>query len=174
MQTARDGVGLRYVQGQRALYRRALIAWCSLGLVLGVCSGYAAMHPLSIEDLARKADMMVLGTVIQQTSAWNAQYTAIHTDVTLAVERVLIGRQEGEVTLRVPGGRVGSMGMRTSIDAEFQDGQRVIVCLDTHTVPSTVVGMQQGKFEVRDNTVTRAGERWSLAAFIEAVRTAAR
>jgi len=66
------------------------------------------------------------------------------------------------------------MGMRTSTDAVFQEGERVIVFLDTSPVPSTVVGMQQGKFEVKDNMVTRADETWSLDAFIAAVRTAAR
>ena len=71
------------------------MAWCSLVLVLGVCTGYAAMLKLSMEDLARKADTIVLGTVIQQESAWDAQHTAIYTTVTLAVERVLVGTAAG-------------------------------------------------------------------------------
>ena len=174
MQTARDGVGLRYVHVWHAPYRRVLIAWCSLVLVLGMGSGYAAMSTVPVEDLARKANTIVLGTVTRLESAWDARYTAIHTDVTLTVELVLIGRHEEEVTLRVLGGIVGGMGMRTSIDAVFRNGERVIVCLNTHTVPYTVVGMQQGKFEVTDNTVIRASEYWDLEAFIEAVRTAAR
>ena len=90
------------------------MAWCSLVLVLGVCTGHAAMRKLSMEDLVRKADTIVLGTVIQQESAWDAQHTAIYTDVTLAVERVLAGTSEEVVTLRVAGGSVGGMGMRTS------------------------------------------------------------
>ena len=150
------------------------MTWCSLVLVLGVGSGYAAMSTVPVEDLATKADAIVLGTVTRLESAWDARYTAIHTDVTLIVELVLIGPQKEEVTLRVQGGIVGGMGMRTSIDAVFRNGERVIVCLNTHTVPYTVVGMQQGKFEVTDNTVIRASEYWDLEAFIEAVRTAAR
>ena len=66
------------------------------------------------------------------------------------------------------------MGMRTSNDAVFREGERVIVFLDTSAVPSTVVGLQQGKFTVQDNMVTGAGETWSLDEFIAAVRTAAR
>ena len=87
MQTTRDGVGLRHMHVRHAPYRKALIAWCSLVLVLGVCTSYAAMRKLPLEDLARKADTIVLGTVTQQVSTWNAQYTAIYTDVTLEVER---------------------------------------------------------------------------------------
>jgi hypothetical protein len=174
MPTAREGVGLRHVYAWHAPYRKALIAWCNLVLVLWVCAGHAAMRNISIEELARKADTIVLGTVTQQASAWDAQYTAIYTDVTLAVEQVLTGPPEEVVTLRVLGGVVGGMGMGTSNDAMFRVGERVIVCLDTHAVPNTVVGMQQGKFTVEDNMVIRADETWSLNEFIAAVHTAAR
>ena len=111
------------------------MAWCSLVLVLGVCTGHAAMRKLPMEDLVRKADTIVLGTVTQQESAWDAQHTAIYTDVTLAVERVLTGHSGEVVTLRVAGGRVGGMGMRTSNDAAFREGERVIVFLDTQRCP---------------------------------------
>jgi hypothetical protein len=162
------------VQTWYAPYRKALIAWCSLILVLGVGTGQAAMRQLPMEDLARKADTIVLGTVIQQESAWDAQHTAIYTDVTLVVERVLAGTAEETVTLRVAGGSVGDIGMRTSNDAVFREGERVIVFLDTSAVPSTVVGLQQGKFTVKDNMVAGTGATWSLDKFMAAVRAAAR
>ena len=174
MQPARDGVGLRHVHTWYAPYRKAFIAWCSLVLVLGVCTGHAAMRKLPMEDLARKADTIVLGTVTQQESAWDAQYTAIYTTVALAVEQVLVGTAAEVVTFQVAGGSVGRMGMRTSTDAVFLVGERVIVFLDTSAVPSTVVGMQQGKFTVKDDMVTRADEFWNLDKFIAAVRAVAR
>jgi hypothetical protein len=149
------------------------MAWCSFVLVLGVCTGHAAMRKLPMEDLARKADTIVLGTVIQQESVWNAQHTAIYTDVTLAVEDVLAGTPGEVVTLRVAGGSVDGMGMRTSNDAVFRKGERVIVFLDTSAVPSSVVGLQQGKFTVKDNIVTGTGETWGLDEFSAAVRAAA-
>jgi hypothetical protein len=174
MQIARDDVAPRHMPTWYAPSRRVLMTWCNLVLVLWVCAGHAAMRKISIADLARKADTIVLGTVTQQESAWDAKHTAIYTDVTLAVEHVLTGLPEEVVTLRVPGGVVGGMGMGTSNDATFRVGERVIVCLDTNTVPHTVVGMQQGKFTVEDNMVIRADETWSLHDFIAAVHTAAR
>ena len=174
MHTVRGGVGLRHVHTWCAPYRKALIAWCSLVLVLGVCTGHAAMRKLPIEELARKADTIVLGTVIKQQSAWDAQRTAIYTDVTLEVKRVLAGTPGKEVTLRVAGGSVEGIGMRTSNDALFKADEQVIVFLDTSAVPSTVVGMQQGKFTVKDDMVTRADELWNLDTFIAAVRAVAR
>ena len=174
MQPARDGVGLCHVHVWYAPSQRVLMAWCSLVLLLGVCTGHAAMRTLPIKDLVRMVDMIVLGTVIRQESAWDVDHTAIYTTVTLAVERVLTGISRETVTLQVAGGIVGGMGMRTSNDAVFREGERVIVCLDTSAVPHTVVGLQQGKFTVKDNRVTRADQTWSLDDFIAAVRTATR
>ena len=174
MQTARNDMGLCHEQTWHAPYRRVLLAWCSLVLILGVGTGQAVMRKLSMAELVRKADTIVLGTVIEKESAWDVDHIAIYTDVTLAVERVLVGKTAEVVTLRVAGGVVGNLGMHTSNDAKFKDGEQVIVLLDTSAVPSTVVGLQQGKFTVRNNMVTGAGETYSLDEFIAAVRTAAR
>ena len=174
VQPARAGVGLRHVQAWDAPLQRVLMAWCSLVLLLGVCTGYAAMRTLPMEELVRKADTIVIGTVIRQESAWDVDHTAIYTTVTLAVEHVLRGISKDVVTLQVAGGSVGDIGMRTSTDAVFREGERVIVFLDASADPCSVVGMQQGKFTVKDNRVSGMGKTWSLDEFIAAVRTAAR
>jgi len=38
--------------------------------------GHSAMLKMSVEDLARQADTIILGTVTPQESAWDAQHTA--------------------------------------------------------------------------------------------------
>src|SRR5215510_6075445 len=91
--------------------RRGLWLVALYGLVLMAHPGHAAMRKLQLEEIARQADTIVLGTVTHQESAWDAHHTAIHTDVTVAVERALVGSQD-----RIAGGLVGSMGMRTSVD----------------------------------------------------------
>ena len=77
---------------------RILLVLFALGLLPHL--GQAAMLRLSLAQLAQQADTIVLGTVIRQVSAWNAQYTAIYTDVTLAVEQVIAGTPGAEVTFR--------------------------------------------------------------------------
>lgn len=149
-----------------------LLAW--YGLALMTQTGHTAMLALNLETIVRQADTIVLGTVTRQESAWDAHHTAIHTDVTVAVERAIVGLPGDEVTFRIAGGIVGGMGMRTSNDPVFRDGERVIVCLDSTSVPARLVGMQQGAFPVRDNTVTSAGETVSLEDFIAAIRTVGR
>ena len=132
------------------------------------------MLKMSLEYLAHTADTVVLGTVTRQVSAWDTPHTAIHTDVTVAVERAILGTPGREVTLRVAGGIVGGMGMRTSNDATFQDGERVIVFLDTTVVPASVVGMQQGKILLQDNMVTYDGEEMGVEAFLATIQRAVR
>src|SRR5215510_12013803 len=116
-----------------SLYSIGLAAWCSL--ILGTHSGHAAMLPMSVEDLARQANTIVLGTVTKQESAWDAQHTAISTAVTVAVERMLAGTSGDTVTFQIAGGIVGGLGMHTSNDPVFYERERVIVFLDTTTVP---------------------------------------
>jgi hypothetical protein len=172
--TVRDGSGPGHGQTWHAPSRRIFIAWCGLVLLLVVCAGQAAMRRFSLDELISKADAVVLGTVIRQESAWDDQHTAIYTDVTLKVESVLVGAPREMVTLRVAGGIVGGIGMRASNEAVFQNGERVIVCLNTTATPSSVVGLQQGKFTVQEDTVRRADETWRLDAFVAAVHAVAR
>lgn len=143
-------------------------------LLMSVQAGHAVMLPMGLNSLASQADTVVLGTVTRQVSAWDAQYTAIYTEVTVVVEQAILGTPGAEVTFQVAGGTVGTVGMRTSNDAVFHDGERVIVCLDMATVPGRIVGMRQGKTTVRDNMVIHDGKPMALEDFIAAIRTAAR
>lgn len=147
-----------------------LVVLAGVGLFLG--SGIAAMIKLSLEQLAVEADTIVLGTVTGQASAWNAQRTAIYTDVTVAVEEAIKGSPGAEVTFRIAGGIVGDIGMRTSNDPVFQDGEQVIVFLNTEGAPASVVGLKQGKYTVRNGTVTRDGQTVAVADFLNAIRAA--
>lgn len=136
--------------------------------------GHAAMLKMSLEHLAKTADTVVYGTVVRQVSAWDAHHTAIHTDVTVAVKQAIVGTPEPEVTFRVMGGMVGGMGMRTSVDATFHDGEVVIVFLDMLEAPGSVVGMHQGKITVQENMVRSDGQLMSVDDFIASIRTAVR
>src|SRR6266581_353373 len=89
VQRVKGGVQRRSVRTWHGLYSIVLVVWCSL--ILGTHPGYATMLKMSVEDLARQADTIVVGTVTRQESAWDTQHTAIYTDVTVAVERMLAG-----------------------------------------------------------------------------------
>jgi hypothetical protein len=143
-----------------------------IGLLPSV--GIPAMIKRSLEQLSQEADLILLGTVTQQVSAWNDQRTAIHTDITVAVEEAVKGSPGEEVTFRIAGGVVGDVGMRTSTAPVFQEGEEVIVFLNTKVVPARVVSQLQGKYTVRNGTVIRDGQGEPVASFISALRAASR
>ena len=150
----------------------ALVLVVGVGLVPGF--GDAAMVKLSLPQLTSQADVIVRGTVTSQASAWNAQRTAIYTDVTVAVEEAVKGSPAATVTFRIAGGVVGDVGMRTSNDPVFQDGEQVIVFLSTQGAAGAVVGLRQGKYTVRGGTVNGDGQTMPVADFIAAIRAASR
>jgi hypothetical protein len=145
-----------------------------LGIGLLPNLGESAMIKRSLEQLSQEADLILLGTVTKQVSEWNNQGTAIHTDVTVAVEEAIKGSPGGEVTFRVAGGIVGDTGMRTSTDPAFQEGEQVVIFLNTAVVPARVAGHLQGKNTVQNGTVIRDGQRESVASFTDAIRAASR
>lgn len=157
----------------RALNRVALVMLILLvGMGFVPRPGGARMIKLSLAELAAKADTIVLGTVVSRASSWNSDGTAIHTDVTVSVEEVIRGAAESHVTFRVAGGIVGGIGMRTSNDPVFHDGEQVIVFLNTREIPPSLVGLYQGKVAVQQGIVKRNGQSMSVTDFINAVRDA--
>jgi hypothetical protein len=148
----------------------ALLA--GVGLYPGM--GVTTMIQFSLEQLIQGAETIVLGTVTQQVSAWNATHTAIYTDVVLHVEEAMKGGAGPEVTFRIPGGEVGDIGMRTSTAPTFRIGERVIVFLHTEGSTARLFGLQQGRFTVSDDAVTQDGQVVPIADFRAAIRTTSR
>ncbi len=149
-----------------------MVAFLAVALFPG--PGQTAMVKVSVGELAASADTIVLGTVTGQASGWNAAHTAIHTDVTVAVEAAVKGAPGSQVTLRIAGGEVGDVGMRTSTDPVFQNGERVVLFLGTVGASAQVVGMRQGKFTVRDGRVRVDGKTMAVADFLDTIRGLAR
>jgi hypothetical protein len=147
-----------------------VLAALLVGIGLLPSVGTSAMIKRSLEQLSQETDLILLGTVTKQVSAWNDQHTAIHTDVTVAVEEAMKGSPGTEVTFRVAGGIVGDIGMRTSNSPVFQEREQVIVFLNTAVVPARVVS--QGKYTVQNGTILRDGYREPVASFTNAIRAA--
>jgi hypothetical protein len=157
---------------RRAL-RTVLVTLLS-GITLLFELGETAIVQRSLEELSQEADTIVIGTVTAQLSTWNDQHTAIDTDVTVTIEANLKGSRGVDVTFRIAGGIVGDVGMRTSNDPVFLNGDRVIIFLDTARIPFRIVGHHQGTYKISDGMVTRHGHRVAVDDFISAVRAASR
>ena len=104
-----------------------LVTACVLGFVHASWS--AVVERLSVEDLARGADAIVVARVVATSAAWNEGRTKIYTFTTLEVSDALKGGPAGRVVVKELGGAVGDIAMEASGAPRFSAGEEVLVFL---------------------------------------------
>ena len=136
-------------------YRRSFYVLLTLStavvtaVLLAGTSRATTLVKLGFSDLARQADLIVVGTVTAIEGQWDDSLRFIHSDVTLSVEQPLRGNVPHEITLRTPGGYVGGMGQMAHGAATFEIGERVLVFLITwEDGTPKVLGYAQGKSRI--------------------------
>ncbi len=83
---------------------------------------------VSLEDIARQADVVAIGTVDRLRSEWNDNKSRIQTLVTIRVEQPLKGAPAGgELIVLVPGGEVDGVGEVYSHTDRFRQDEEVVV-----------------------------------------------
>ena len=125
-------------------------------LVAGLCtiffvpSVFSQSKPVTIEDLARNAEVVAVGQVRDLTSEWDESGTRIRTKVLLSVDQFVKGSGSGNtLTLYVPGGEVGSVGEIYSHMPTFKREEQVVVFAEQDKQHHyRVSGGQQGKLTI--------------------------
>src|SRR5262249_55188851 len=102
-----------------------------------------------VVKLAEHSDLILLGHVEKIASRWDGG--KIVTDATVRVEQTVKGAPTRAVVVSQPGGRVGDIVMRVLGGAEFHAGDRSILFLKQAGPSLRVVGLAQGKLDVRRN-----------------------
>ncbi|MEW6511659.1 MAG: hypothetical protein AB1428_11960 [Bacteroidota bacterium] len=159
---------------QRVRSIRPVIA----ALLLAVPSGAQPKAPPrspSSEDLARQADVVLVGTVRELKSEWNASRTQIVTRVTVAVDQYLKGGTAGNsFTLFVPGGEVGTVGEMYSHMPVFRRNEDVVVFAEKDPQNHfRVAGGRAGKLIVKKDPATGSplvAGRQRLDDFVTSIR----
>jgi uncharacterized protein YycO len=83
---------------------------------------------VSIDQLARQADVVAVGRVDRMESEWNADKSRIQTKVTVAVEQTIKGETpDASMTVLVMGGEVDGVGEIYSHTVQFQKNEDVLV-----------------------------------------------
>jgi hypothetical protein len=134
---------------------------------------------LKIDDLAKRADVVVVGRVAELKSEWSTDKTHIVTRVTLSVQEYVKGGEAGiaSVTLTTLGGEVGEVGELYTHVPAFHPNEDVVVFLGrSANGDHFVTGGTEGKFVV-ERDPTSGNERVvgedGLDEFIARVRKAA-
>jgi hypothetical protein len=108
---------------------------------------------LTIDQMTRRASIIVEGQVASVTADWNTAHTQIHTTVRLQSVQYYKGTGPATLDLRLLGGTVGDMTMRVIDQPAFASNERVFLFLspnfEARDVP--IVGQFQGKLRVTTN-----------------------
>lgn len=141
------------VVGQRGICRTVPLVLVSAMFASALAGGPGL---LTVRDLTRKADVVVLGTIAAVASHWNAARSQIFTRVELMPEELLKGTVlANSVYFVQPGGRVGDVGSVVAEAPSFTIGERVVVFLVARPDGDLgVIGLFQGKFTVERDDIS--------------------
>jgi hypothetical protein len=127
------------------------LAAFAVGLACAAGASATTIIPPTFNELVTEADTIVRGTVteVHSVAVPSSQGPAIHTLVTLKVERALKGSPGDSLTLTLLGGTVGRRTLRVEGLPQFHVGERTIVFVAKNgRVMCPVIGARHGLFRV--------------------------
>jgi hypothetical protein len=134
----------------------------------------ALMEKISVEDLTREADVILIGDVKKVESVWSLQSPTIYTYSTLSAEKYIKGG-EGQETLTIitQGGSKWGFSVWVEDTPVFLKNEKVLFFLKKAGRELSVAGLVQGKYIVENEEVCDiSGEKLSLKDFLHRVEDA--
>jgi len=123
----------------------------ALALVGAQVALATTVQKLTLQDLVKKSDSIVMARVEDATSSWDAGHKEIYTFYTLRVlDHVKGAKGQTLITLRELGGTVDRIASIVPGMPDFKRGEEVVVFLtqkDKAGYP-WVMGLQQGKYTI--------------------------
>lgn len=148
----------------------SLVAFAGLSTTLPGRAEATIVKPLSVADMAKRADLVVHGTVVRQTASWNPEHTRIYTVTEIQVTEALKGvaAPGSIVPVRQLGGVADGIVQSIAGNARFAPAEELVLFLDKdETLPwHYVIGMAQGKFSVTGGATPSVAQDLSDLAFI--------
>lgn len=130
--------------------RRAMLALVS-AIVLGVGAWATSVIPISVEELSRRASLIVEAKAMNSWSEWNPDHSMIFTFTRFEVSRSLKGSAVQQVVVRQMGGHVGHTEQRVSGLRSWLPGEESMLFLRPSEAGGgvmSVVGLMQGNFRI--------------------------
>lgn len=114
-----------------------------------VAARATVLVPIEFRELVNAAPIIVHGDVIDIHSDWSSGRRAVETFVTLHVDEYLKGNLGSEITVRVPGGRLGRYRTIMVGAPVFARGDELVLFLNAGApMYPSIVGLSQGAFRV--------------------------
>lgn len=133
--------------------RRLLLASAAVLAAVTLFASTASATVMTYADLDRLveiSDVIVHGTVTEQHSYLDDEQERVVTDTTLEVERNFYGASSEEVTFQQWGGEYDGEIHRIPGDAQFQEGEEVVLFLHEGDGVLAPAALGQSKFQVRE------------------------
>jgi hypothetical protein len=129
----------------------AVVAACLAGLFLGGNTAASQVRQLNLEQMTERAETIFVGRCIEVAEESHPALRRV-TRATFRVEQPVKGRLGPTVTVRLPGGAIGSgRGLEIAGLPRFAEGERVMLFLyrPSELGLSAPVGLGQGRFEIQ-------------------------
>jgi len=112
----------------------------------------AEVIQMNRQEIIQRSNLIFVGRVLQKKSRWNKQGNLIVTDYTFAVDDVLYGETDSELTLTFAGGQLPEEGQKVFGVPEFNVGNTGLLMIEesAHPLLSPITGRYQGKYMAVD------------------------
>jgi hypothetical protein len=128
-----------------------VVAIAALALVGAQAAFATTVQKLTLQELTKKSDSIVMARVDDAVASWDAGHKEIYTYITLSVLQPVKGNKGGTtITLRELGGTVDNVISIVPGMPSFTKGEEVVVFLTQKDAAGYpwVMGLQQGKYSV--------------------------
>jgi hypothetical protein len=142
------------MKAQIRVFMYSLLLFAAAGLFLpATCT--AQVKKMTAEELTTESTSILYGKCTKMESAWTEDKSMILTRVTVIPEYYLKGNLGSEVTITIPGGRVGNIIYEVSEMPAFQKGEEVFAFICQHpSGMNLVTGGYQGKLKIHVDAKT--------------------
>lgn len=132
---------------------KTILKTCLALALLSAPAWATIVQALDLEQLSKKADVVVHGQVLDQSTAWNATRSRIYTVTRVTVTDPMKGphKKGAVIQIRQLGGTVGDITQSIVGNAKLAVGEEVVLFLnhDPKKQRHYIVGMAQGKYAVQ-------------------------
>ena len=118
-------------------------------LMLGNLSINGQVIKKTVEEMTQDSKTILYGQCTQIESSWDENQERIYTEISVQTAAYLKGAKGSEITITVPGGRVGNIMYEVSDMPTFTEGEEFVAFLSEHSSGRNLVtGAIQGKLEI--------------------------
>ena len=127
---------------------RTALAFAAVLALTPLAAEATIARAVKFDEKVEKAAAIVVGKVVSQQSAWDANRQRILTYSTFRVEQTLKGFPAQEVTIVTPGGTVGDVAQDFVGVPRFNTGGEHVVFVRDTKVGPTVLFLDQGAYRI--------------------------